>query len=129
MVVWFKPNDCCIVAGRLEKAYAEFGGSEEDEAGAFVSELQEKISLDDMSQSMRAKTSPALWRYRKPFSLQDFRMELNLSPANAQSYPLLSTFLAEEDKLRGLRHVPGAMEWVYLLLQSTYCRWWHCTGS
>eukprot|EP00455_Lapot_gusevi_P008910 TRINITY_DN1393_c0_g1_i11.p1 TRINITY_DN1393_c0_g1~~TRINITY_DN1393_c0_g1_i11.p1 ORF type:complete len:543 (+),score=276.56 TRINITY_DN1393_c0_g1_i11:197-1630(+) len=60
--------------------------------------------------------APALWRFRRSFTLQDFTMELNLNADNQKSYPVLSRFLAEEQQLRGLRHLPAFIEWQNMLL-------------
>jgi hypothetical protein len=46
-----------------------------DDGAAFISELKEKYSIASLSAERRVELCPALWHYRKPFSLQDFILE------------------------------------------------------
>ncbi len=100
---------------RLEASYKRFGEGKEDEGTIFIAELQERYELDGMDVKTRASTSPALWRFRREFSLEDFRMELKVNAENEKLYPILSLFLAEEERMRGLRYLPQIIEWQSLL--------------
>jgi hypothetical protein len=64
-----------------EACYKRYGEGKEDEGTIFIAELQERQDLDAMESKVRAATSPALWRYRREFSLEDFRMELKGAPS------------------------------------------------
>jgi hypothetical protein len=103
------------VQQRLEASYKKYSEGKDDEGTIFIAELQERYELDGMDTKMRASTSPALWRYRREFSLEDFRMELKVNAENEKTYPILSLSLAEEERMRGLRYLPQIIEWQSLL--------------
>ena len=105
------------IAERLEVIYAQYSPDEDDEGSVFVSELQERVDVSFMTPTERAELAPALWRFRRPFSLQDFSMELTLNPKRQAAYPLLASFLEEEAQLRALCHIPAVVEWIELLLK------------
>jgi len=104
------------VAGRLENAAKEFGSKGDEEGSIFVAELLEQSDLATMEGAVRKEAWPALWRYRRPFSLEDFTMELNLNAENAKAYPVLSAFLAEEPQLRALQDLTNVIGWMNLLM-------------
>jgi hypothetical protein len=110
------------VESRLEFAAAHFGsGNADDDGAAFVAELREKYSDDEMDTKRRSEISPALWRFRRRFALQDFTIDLNLNQENARQHPVLSKFLQEEVQLRGLRCLPHLLEFQSLLLNRMSC--------
>jgi len=110
---WFESK---TLGQKIESAKTMFSTDENDEGSVFMAELQEKVDVRSMNAKMRASLCPALWRYRAPFSLEDFTMELNLQEDNKDKYPVLTHFLAEEPTLRALRFLPSAIEFVTLVL-------------
>eukprot|EP01006_Ploeotia_vitrea_P051306 TRINITY_DN67549_c12_g1_i1.p2 TRINITY_DN67549_c12_g1~~TRINITY_DN67549_c12_g1_i1.p2 ORF type:complete len:642 (+),score=400.22 TRINITY_DN67549_c12_g1_i1:28-1926(+) len=117
------------LAERVEAAYAKYSTSDEDEASVFVAEMLEQYDVTTMDRALRLATAPALWVYRRPFSLPEFRMELNLAPKAVRAFPLLHSFLEEEPRLRGLRHMSAMIEWISLLLGRFNNRIDHATAS
>eukprot|EP00468_Gymnochlora_sp_CCMP2014_P001514 CAMPEP_0167741726 /NCGR_PEP_ID=MMETSP0110_2-20121227/1016_1 /TAXON_ID=629695 /ORGANISM="Gymnochlora sp., Strain CCMP2014" /LENGTH=5340 /DNA_ID=CAMNT_0007625809 /DNA_START=69 /DNA_END=16091 /DNA_ORIENTATION=- len=104
-------------ASTLETAQKQYSTQSEDQAQVFTQELQEKIEIKHMPSSMKQKFFPALWRYRSPFDIEDFTMELNMNEENKKNYPVLSAFLSSEINLRALRHFPAAMDFQTLAIQ------------
>lgn len=96
----------------LETAYKNYG-PKESESSVFVAELLERGDYDAMEVAVRAQTLPALWRFRRPFSLEDFTLALSLTD---KKYPVLNTFLTDEPQMRALRYIPGLVNWQRLLL-------------
>jgi len=105
------------ITGRVEAAQKTYSSKSEDEAQVFTQELMERSDIKSMPLSMKQTLMPALWRYRAPFSLEDFSMELNLNEDNKKAYPVLSAFLSSELNLRALRYFPAAIEFQTLCLQ------------
>uniref|UniRef100_A0A7S0DVA6 Uncharacterized protein n=1 Tax=Amorphochlora amoebiformis TaxID=1561963 RepID=A0A7S0DVA6_9EUKA len=105
------------VGARLEIANKMYSSQSEEEAEVFTQELMERIDVKTTPVKMRQEYFPALWRYRSPFSLEDYTMELNINEENKAAYPVLSAFLSGEANLRALRHFPAAIEFQTLCLQ------------
>eukprot|EP00457_Paulinella_chromatophora_P000419 gb/GEZN01000419.1/.p1 GENE.gb/GEZN01000419.1/~~gb/GEZN01000419.1/.p1 ORF type:complete len:1217 (-),score=225.46 gb/GEZN01000419.1/:414-4064(-) len=104
------------VAARLEAAAARFAPKGDEEGSVFVAELMERYDLSAMERKVRASTWPALLRYRQPFSITDFTMELNLHADNSTKYPVLSRFLADEPEMRALGGLPAVINWQSMLM-------------
>lgn len=100
---------------RLENIVSQTSKDLDEGEGVFVSELCERMDVERMEPSMRKQAQPTLWRFRRPFSPDDFIMELNLNAKNEASFPVLSAFMAEEAQLRALKYLPAVIEWQYLL--------------
>eukprot|EP00954_Amorphochlora_amoebiformis_P008560 664917-Amorphochlora_amoeboformis.AAC.1 len=111
---WF---DSKGLVASLERSKAMFTTAPADEGSVFMAELLEKVDVRSMPQKMRSKLCPALWRYRAPFSLEDFAMELGLQEDSKIRFPVLSSFLADEPALRALRYLPGALEFQSLMVK------------
>lgn len=117
MVTYFAPlTESDKIQQRLDEAQKRFSdGKKDEESGIFIAELLERYDLEAIDLSIRQSSAPAIWRYRRPWSLQDFRMELSLVAGNEQKFPLLSAFLMSEPQLRALRHLPQVIDWQSLL--------------
>ena len=72
-------TDDATLAERLEKAFAQFSSSDDDSA-LFTAELAEKYDVDGLDIAARKAQVPLLWRFRRPFSLGDFKSELKRDP-------------------------------------------------
>ncbi len=109
-------GDNSAVTDQLKSALKDFGTSN-DEQSVFQAELMETFDVRKMDALERARSCPALWSYRRPFSLSDFTLELSLNPEASASHPLLSSFLTEEPQLRALRYIPKVFLWQAMLLK------------
>ena len=72
-------TDDATLADRLEEAFAQFSSSDDDSA-LFTAELAEKYDVDGLDIAARKAQVPLLWRFRRPFSLGDFKSELKRDP-------------------------------------------------
>lgn len=112
----FTHYDEADLSKMLEEITASFMSEEDDAAGLFAVELQEKFSYESLSLEERRQHAPALWQFHKPFSYEDFTVSLNLLPQAADKYPVLWNFLLQDrNQLRALRHLPAAFEWFRFL--------------
>jgi RZ type zinc finger domain/AAA domain (dynein-related subfamily) len=107
--------DQTLMGERLEQASQDFKVGDDDEGNVFAAELLERFDIENMKRDMRFKTSAALWNFRKPFELADFRNAMMMDQKHNDKYPLLYGFLDKEDRFRALRHLPGAVEFVMLM--------------
>lgn len=100
----------------LVTASSRLTEGEGDVGGAFTAELLEAFDVTALSTQQRAETMPALWRYRRQFTLEHFISSLNMTPAVAEAHPVLHAFFNREQQLHALRHLPAVLEWNKLVL-------------
>jgi hypothetical protein len=102
---------------RLEAAQKRFSNSSDDDDGVFVAELLERNDIEGMRLDIREECCPALFRYRRPFSYQDFVWQFNMNQSNKDTYIILDEFIKDEQQLRALQYLPQLIQWQSLLLQ------------
>lgn len=91
--------------------------SDDDTAGGqFTAELLEKFDINTLDREQRAVSAPALWSFRRPFSLEHFATQLNLTTDHETRYPILTEFVSQENVLRALRYLPAVFEWNKLVM-------------
>lgn len=100
----------------LGAASARLTEGEGDAGGAFTAELLESFDVSALSVQQRKETMPALWRFRRQFSLEHFVNSLNMVATLADAHPVLHAFFNQEQQLRALRHLPAVLEWNKLVL-------------
>jgi energy-coupling factor transporter ATP-binding protein EcfA2 len=87
----------------------------QEESAQFQSELLDRYDINSMAVNVRNILHPALFLYRKEFSLEEFTMELNVLNNNQSKYPLLNYFLTNQQQLYALRYLPQLLKWQSLL--------------
>jgi len=98
------------VAAAAEAAQGESGAG-----GVFLAEVLESFdAAATTTPEERLATAPALWKFRREFSLGHLRQEFGVQQAG-ERLPLLQLWLDEEEKLRGLRHLAAAKDWLDLV--------------
>jgi hypothetical protein len=91
--------------------------ADDTDGGTFIAELKERDQISAMDLESRCQGIPALYRYRHPFVYSDFRSKFLGNPKLKEKFSVLSFFLEDEEKLRGLRHLPKMLQWVDLVVK------------
>jgi len=102
---------------RLDAIQARFSNNKDDDDGVFTAELQERNDIEGLRVDAREASSPALWRYRRPFSYQDFVWQFQMNRTNQEKFVILDEFIKDEVQLRACRYLPQLVQWQSLLLQ------------
>lgn len=99
------------VRSALQRHLAALPGQDE----SLVSELRETLTISHVAAPVRLQQTPTLWRFRAAVALSHLRDQFDLDSHNKEHFPVLHLFLTQEDQLRALRHLRGAVEWQKLL--------------
>ena len=87
-----------------------------DEGAVFKDELQERTDVGALNEAVRLAAYPGLWRYRRPFTFEQFQASFAREPRLAEEYPVLSELLTRQSELRALRYLPQLFRWLELLM-------------
>jgi len=81
-------------------------------------DINEVLPLDDKKNPITPSLSMLLWRIRQPVSYQHFVLTWNLQSASERaSFPLLSTLVKEESRLKNIRGICDILAWQKILFQ------------
>jgi hypothetical protein len=81
----------------------------------FVRQVLETGASEEKNDTRVASMS-ALWRYRYPFSYEDFCVQFKMNEGNIVDYGILNSFISSEAKLTSLQYLPDVLGWQALLL-------------
>ena len=79
--------------------------------------MLEHFDVGSFAAADRQQSLPGLWLYKRPFNFKRFVASFQRDQANAESFPLLSTFFERQETLLATRHMPQVFRCLELLME------------